>query len=564
MEKIKNRAYHYGVQLVLFGAWTGIFSGIVVTLYNIFAHEAEMLSQDVYAWLRTNPVFIPLLFLALFFGAVIIGGIVKFIPMIRGSGIPQTEGATRGLIHYNWWQTLTGMFAASLFTIFMGLSAGSEGPSIMIGGACGYGSAEVFRRNETIRRYQITGGACAGLAVAFNAPLTGMAFAFEEAHKRFTPEVFICSFSSVIFAVLTRNLLRPAFGEGVAPTLTTYVFPENMGLDAYLFVVAAAVICGLIGVGFYFTVFRLKKLFAKITFWKGIGKMTVPFFIGGVFGLISVYAMGGGHGLLQALGGNMAGIQTIFSSPLWFTLLLVVVMKFIAAVVNMGAGVPCGVFIPMLAIGAGLGGLMSLLFAQMGMPSVYSDMVVIICMASFFTTVVKAPITGIVMTVELTWNFTFLLPVIVGVSIGYMIGDMFRTKPIYDELLDELLADMPAKKAVRIQVRLRVLKESMADGRAIRDILWPSNALVTSVERNGEKIVSDGETVLLSGDIITVTAETDRPEQCVEDMTVTVGERFETSEKAPEENPGDKAERSPEEKSEDKAEKAPEEKPKDE
>ena len=180
------------------GAITGLFVGIVVTLYNIATSYAEKFARCYYGFFRTHPAFIPLLFVALFLGAIIVGGVTRFLPVVRGSGIPQTEGATRGLLRFKWYQVLTGMFAASLFTIFMGLSAGAEGPSIMLGGACGSGMSDLFRCKAVMRRYHITSGACAGIAVAFNAPLTGMAFAFEEAHKRFTPEVFICSFSSVV------------------------------------------------------------------------------------------------------------------------------------------------------------------------------------------------------------------------------------------------------------------------------------------------------------------------------------------------------------------------------
>ena len=99
----------------------------------------------------------------------------------------------------------------------------------MIGGACGCGASDMLRRNALIRRYQITGGACAGLAVAFNAPFTGMMFAFEEGQKRFTPEVFVCAFSSVVFAVLVRNLLYAAFGMDVGAYFTTFSFAAADG-----------------------------------------------------------------------------------------------------------------------------------------------------------------------------------------------------------------------------------------------------------------------------------------------------------------------------------------------
>ena len=224
--KIKTfgRKVNYGVQIVAVGALTGALAGLIVTLYNMLVEFAEHFSVGCYNVLRMYPAFIPLLFVALFLGAIIVGGFCKFIPLIRGSGFPQTEGATQGLIHFKWYKVLTGMFAASLMVVFMGLSAGAEGPSLMIGGACGYGVSDVTRRNASIRRYQITGGASAGLAVVLNAPLTGMVFAYEEAHKRFTPEVFVCSFSSVLTAITVRDLLVAAMGMEVGPFLEGFTF----------------------------------------------------------------------------------------------------------------------------------------------------------------------------------------------------------------------------------------------------------------------------------------------------------------------------------------------------
>ncbi len=527
IQNLGNKA-HYGAQIVSVGALTGLFAGLVVTLYNVLASMAEEFSRGYYDFFREHPAFIPLLFAALFVGAIVIGGVLKFIPMIRGSGIPQTEGATRGLICFKWYQVLTGMFACSLFTIFMGMSAGSEGPSIQIGGACGYGMSNMLRRGDLVRRYQITGGACAGLAVAFNAPLTGMAFAFEEAHKRFTPEVFVCSFSSVIVAIITRNLLRPAMGLATGSTFTTYAF-TSPDMFSYLYVILAAFICALAGVGFYFLVFRAKKLFSKITFWKGTGKMLIPFMLAGAFGLITVNVMGGGHEFIESLGSLSHGVESVFSSPLWATLLIVIVLKFIVSIANMGAGVPCGVFIPMLAIGAGMGALLSLMCIQMGMDPAYSDALVMICMATFFTTVVKAPITGIVMVVELTWSFTFLLPVVIGAAIGYLVGDIFRTEPIYDKLLDGILEEQRrGEKRVSLTATLRVKAGAPADGRSVRNILWPSDILVTTLERGSLTIVPDGETVLKEGDIIFVKGETANSEEYLKNLESTVGELVES------------------------------------
>lgn len=187
--KLFGKKARLGAEIVAVGALTGLFAGVVITCFVALCSLAERFARnDFYGFFRRNPAFIPLLFLALFAGSVLIGGIMRFMSSVRGSGIPQTEGATRGLFRFKWYEAVTGMFAAALFTIFMGVNAGSEGPSIMIGGGCGSFTSDLLRRNAIVKRYQVTSGACAGISVAFNAPLTGMAFAFEEAHKRFTPE----------------------------------------------------------------------------------------------------------------------------------------------------------------------------------------------------------------------------------------------------------------------------------------------------------------------------------------------------------------------------------------
>lgn len=516
-------------QIVAVGALTGLVVGVVITCFTAVCTLAEEFARGYYGFFGDHPAFIPLLFLALFAGAVVIGGLMRFLPSVKGSGIPQTEGATRGLFRFKWYEAVTGMFAAALFTIFMGLPAGSEGPAIMIGGGCGSLTSDLLRRNAVVRRYQVTSGACAGISVAFNAPLTGMAFAFEEAHKRFTPEVFVSSFSSVVVAIIVRNLLRPAMGFGVGAFFTNYSFEgiDPVNLMFLVYVLFASVIVALCGVAFYYLVFAVKKLFEKsriTTFCKGLFRVVVPFMLAGAFGLITSYAMGGGHHFIEAVA-SKGTLESVFSSPVWLTLLVVVILRMITTVVNTGAGVPVGAFVPILSIGAGMGALLSLLCKLMGMDAAYSDALIMICMATFFATVVKSPITGIVMVVELTWNFTFLLPVILGVAAGYLTGAIFRTEPIYDKLLDDLLEERRKTHPVeQFVTRVRVTESGHAAGRTLRDVLWPSGALVTKVVRGEEEISPDGNTRIFEGDVLVVESKTSEKEEYLEALKHTAGE----------------------------------------
>ncbi len=497
---------HYGVQIAIVGGLTGAFAGVVVTLYNVLVELCEEFSRGYYHFFRTHPAFLPLLFLALFLGAIVIGGVLRVLPILRGSGFPQTEGATKGLIRFKWYNVLTGMFASSLFVVFMGLSAGSEGPSLMIGGACGYGVSDVLRRNPIVRRYQITGGACAGLAVALNAPLTGMVFAYEEAHKRFTPEVFVCSFSSVVVAVVVRNLLRPAVGMGkAAPFLAGFSFPVDPGLFFCLYALLASLIVSLAGVAFYFLLLRVRRVFKKLRFFFGLGKYTIPFLLAGAAGLITVHVMGGGVEFIRGLTGN-ADTMSVFGAPFWASLLIIVIVKFLVTVANTGADLPCCSSVPMMAMGAGIGALLRLVFVKIGMdPSAeYGNLLVALSMITFFTTVVKAPMTGIIMTVEMTWSFSFLLPAVLCVAVGYLVGSLFHTEPLYEKLLDEIVEEQERGKE-KLLVRVRV--EEAAAGKYVRDILWPYTALVTGIARGGERVVPKGATQLLFGDILTVEGE---------------------------------------------------------
>lgn len=518
------------LNLVLLSVLTGLFAGVVITFYNILAGIGEDTSAKLYALVRENPAFFPVLILGLASGGLVIGTLVKFVPMIRGSGIPQIEGAARGVVRFKWYVTMCSMFAASLACIFLGLSAGSEGPSLQMGGCAGDAVGAALKRNKMTRRLQIAAGSSAGLAVAFNAPVTGLVFAMEEAFRSFSPQVFISAAISVVVALFTRNAIRLPLGYGAGFTFDTFVFSFSFNGQGFLFclwVVLAAVIVSLAGVAFYYCVFSVKKVFGRITFLKGTGKYIIPFILAGCFGIITVYAMGGGHSFIEKLGTNGNGeisVERIMGISVLATLIIVVIFKFAAGVMSMSCGVPCGVFIPMLAIGAGLGAALSVLFKTAGMPAVYCDYLVIICMSVFFVTVVKAPVTGIVMVFELTGQFENFLPALLGIGVGYLVSMIFKTEPIYEKSLEGFIKEEKLyEKVVKESVRVTVRAYSKADGAQIRQLIWPTNGLVVKIERDDGIIVPDGETVLRADDVITFECETDSREELFDYLYSIVG-----------------------------------------
>ena len=530
-KKTGGNIYKNFIQLVSVGSVTGIFAGAIVTLFNVLVHEGETISRDVYAYVRANPLFLPMFVAALVFGAFLLGVAVQISSVIKGCGIPQAEGATRGIVRFTWWKDLTAMFAASLISIFMGLSIGAEGPSVLIGSCAGDGVSSLLHRDQMIRKYQITGGACTGLAVASNAPLTGMAFAFEEAHKRFTSEVFICAFSSVVFGVLTRTLIYNLLGLEVQSSFHSYIFHE-MPVSSYLYVILAGIICGLSGVIFYKLSFKMRDFFKKITAknpkWTAFQRILIAVLLGGAVSLLATGAMGGGHDLIESLGthGGLTAptMEKAFGLSLFWTLLIVFVLKFFITSVNVGSGIPCGVFIPIIAIGACMGGMLNSIWVKLGMDAAYCDLMVMICMAAFFTTIIKAPITSIIMICEFTGSFAPLLPVIIAVSLGYIIGEMFRTDGIYEKLLEVYEHENGIHERARQEVYiLDVAMGAIADRREVRDVLWPANVRVTEISRGEELIFPDGDTVIQGGDVLTIVCRTDEPEKIRDELIHILG-----------------------------------------
>lgn len=532
MVMVKNKKFKhfwerfksYGFNLILLSILTGLFVGVVITFYNICMNYGEEYSRALYGLLLENPAFIPLLFIGLAAGAVVIGTLVRFVPMIRGSGIPQIEGAARGKFGINWYVTMCSMFAASLACSFMGLAAGGEGPAIEMGGCAGEAVGSALKRSFMIKRLQIAGGASAGFAVAFNSPVTGMIFALEEAFKSFSPQVFISSAVSVVTALCVRNCVRVGMGLSIGFVLTEFKFTD-MDAAGYGFVALSAVIVALAAVAFYYLMLYVRKFFKKMTFLHGSCKFVIPFLLSGAFGLISHYAMGGGHEFITALASGSGETVGVFGLGLTASLVIIIIMRYASMTMYMSSGVPCGVFIPMLAVGAGLGALLSRLFQTAGFNAEYSDYLIIICMAVFFTTFVRAPITGLCMIFELTGQAANFLPALIGIVIGYMISEICHLEPGYEKMLNLFIEDEGYyKNNKKIRLKVTIQSGAQADGGKVRKIIWPSNGLVVELtDASGKSFVPDGETILRAGDTITFECETSNERDVLDYLYEIVG-----------------------------------------
>ena len=186
---MKNNRIHYikntFLPLVVFSLVTGVATGVVIFLFKLASSEVISLSHKIYEYVGMRPVFIPLLLLGAAFLGLVAANILHVAPEARGGGIPSAITVLQGYVPVEKIIGMPMVFISSLISYLGGVPLGTEGPSVQMGTLIGgVVSRTLGKKVPAWRRYIMTGGACAGFAAATGGPLTGMLFAFEEAHRK--------------------------------------------------------------------------------------------------------------------------------------------------------------------------------------------------------------------------------------------------------------------------------------------------------------------------------------------------------------------------------------------
>ena len=197
-----KRAQRFPVILIGEGLLVGAVSGLIVMFYRIALTYAGQWLNEILGYIKGHPVRIIGWFVVLLLLAVVVGRLVKWEPMISGSGIPQVEGEVLGKLTQDWKRVLPAKFIGGFLCLFGGLSLGREGPSIQLGAMGGQGVSRLLDRGKTEERYLMTCGASAGLAAAFHAPLAGMMFSLQTISVPISWELTLYSSSSWIMCFL--------------------------------------------------------------------------------------------------------------------------------------------------------------------------------------------------------------------------------------------------------------------------------------------------------------------------------------------------------------------------
>ncbi|MBU3876197.1 ClC family H(+)/Cl(-) exchange transporter [Faecalicatena sp. AGMB00832] len=491
-----KRAQRFPVILIGEGLLVGAVGGLIVLLYRVALTYAGIWLEYILDFVRGNPIRTAGWFLALMLMAFVVGKLVKWEPMISGSGIPQVEGEVTGKLFQNWKKVLPAKFIGGFLCLFGGLSLGREGPSIQLGAMTGQGISRLLDRGKTEEKYLMTCGASAGLAAAFHAPLAGMMFALEEIHKGFSISILI----SVMTASVTADFIS-SYIIGLDPVFQfrlEHVLPQQY----YWMLILLGVILGAMGAFYNWAMLKAQDLYKKPAFLNETTRLMIAFFAAGVLGLLMPSVLGSGHELIVSLTDGEMALGLV---------ILTFFVKFIFSAVSFGSGAPGGIFFPLLILGAMIGGIFAMTGVQFfGLDPVYINNFVLLAMAGYFTAIVRAPITGIILLFEMSGSVSQMLSLAIVSVTAYIIATLLKSEPIYESLLDRILKTHHKATAVNVKGSSQkvlstfvIMNGSVLEGKMVQDITWPDNCLLVALERGGKELIPKGKTVLMAGDTLT-------------------------------------------------------------
>lgn len=419
----------FSLRLLLEGLAVGLGAGISISVFRYLLAGSEILRPVIYHNLREALADGQWQWLALYIlSFIIIAYLLKLIvarePMCTGSGIPQIKGILQGDMSMRWFSVLWSKIIGGVLAIGAGMSLGREGPSVQIGACVGQGLSQTSRRTGFESRILMTAGAGAGLAAAFNAPLAGVIFGLEEMQKTISPALLLTGITASITAATVTEVvfgMSPVFSMG-------YLLPLPLNLFDVL--VVAGIVIGLLGRLFNIALAYSLNTYSKLGL-SGMKKPLVPLALAGILGFILPEILGGGNLLVDSL--------VVTDYTIGF-LCLLFVGKFLFTMICFGSGVPGGIFLPMLVLGAAGGAVLAKLLVLAGLlPAMYYADIIVFGMAAYFSSVVKSPVTGSILILEMTGSFQHMLALLVVSLTAYVISDLTGGRPVYDELLDRAL-----------------------------------------------------------------------------------------------------------------------------
>jgi H+/Cl- antiporter ClcA len=398
---------------------TAIFGGaILVGVVAILFAKAADSASDLFTVTVARLWWLPLIVTPLGYAAIA-WLTTRLAPAAGGSGIPQIiaakdrpDEATRGLASA---RTAIVKVALTAGALAVGASVGREGPTVQVGATVMAYAHRLMR--VPVRASVLVAGAAAGVAAAFNTPLAGVAFAIEELAAAYEQRMTLL--------VMTAVLIAGMVSLGFAGDYVYFgVVGQTLSLSATLVLAPVAGVLGGIAGGLFS---RAMLAVSRRARWQGSRRwsLIVPAGCGllvAVLGCVTGLTWGTGYAAARA---TIAGTD----APLWFG-----PAKFVATLATAAAGLPGGIFAPTLATGAGLGNGLHALF-----PGQPTGAVVLLGMVAYFTGVVRAPLTSVIIIAETTGSRGLMMPLLATALIAEGAASLVSRERLYHGLAQRYL-----------------------------------------------------------------------------------------------------------------------------
>lgn len=410
------------IGFVLAAALVGVITGISAATFRLLLEDAAQWRTSLAVWAHGTWWGLGTVVLVCSAAVTIAAALVHRVePHAEGSGIPRIEAVAEGRVRPDRFRILPVKYIGGLLAIGGGLALGREGPSVQMGGTAAVIVATITRRNIADLRVLVAGGAAAGLATAFNAPIAGGVFVLEELLKRFDPRTTVATLVASAAGFAAAHLLVQSQYEFEMKPLADPRLVES----GWIFVVGVAT--GLLGVLYNKAVmFGLHRTDASR--WPKELRAGVTGAFVGVLVWLAPDLAGSGDNLTQSALLGRGALTAVVG---------MLVLRFVLGVVSYAASTPGGLFAPMLTLGADAGLIVGLVAMRLT-PDIAPNPAAcaLIGMAAFFTATVHAPITGLILATEMTNNANQLSPMLGACAIAMLVGVALRSTPIYDQLTE--------------------------------------------------------------------------------------------------------------------------------
>lgn len=496
---MKKTRFHYIKHILMpcfiFSAITGILTGALVFAFKIAAGFVVNLSADIYSFVRANPIWLPVLLLGAAGLGLTVAFLLRLAPECRGGGIPTSIAIVRGLIEFKWLKSLLVLFSSALLSFLAGVPLSNDGPGVQMGTAVGRGTVRLLgKKNMAWDRYIMTGGACAGFAASIGAPLTGLFFAFEEAHRRFSPMLFMVAGISVVSGSMTMHFLCDL--AGISPAIFHLHIDAVLPLKEYWIILVIGILCGIFAMLFTKLYSLISNLLReKLERVSNELKLALVFVAVALIGLASSRFIGSGESLIEEL---------VYGHGVWYLLLLYFGVRALLLILSNASGAPGGLFFPTLVLGALLGALCARVCIGFGLVGEeYYTVLLTVGMASFFSASARTPITALHFALEALGAEPNILAITMGVAVSFLVIEIFGVPAFNETVLEARVEEENEGKLARVvDTELTVREGAFAVGKEIRDVLWPPTCVILSVDKS--PMHQGGLTGIAAGDVLHV------------------------------------------------------------